>query len=308
MDIVSESAPGAYGMHMGIARFLTLGAGLSAAALALTAGVAASGGALASPAPSPGICESVEGMSGSQRGQGLEHLGESHEFFFTRAVYSERESGFGYFGRGGRSWATDYPTADRTFTTFIKRLTAIDVCEWEHPVSLADPELRRFPWIYAVEVGRGGWSLTDEELEGLRGFLAAGGFMVIDDFWGSREWANFEREMHRILPGREIVEIPMDHPIFNMLYAIDHIEQVPNVGNAHEIAMGYPGATTSEQDGIVPHVRGIFDDEGRLMVVINWNTDLGDSWEWADDPYYPLRFSTYAYQLAANMIVYSMTH
>ena len=288
-----------------------------AATLALAGALAATvypappaGSAPASP-PSPGICQSVDELPMQARPGQESRSGESHEFYFTRVIYSEggRRGGMGFFGgRGGRGgrWATDYPTADRTFTTFIKRLTSLDTCNWEHPVSLADPDLRRFPFIYAVEVGD--WSLTDEELAGLRGFLAAGGFMVIDDFWGTYEWQGFEREMNRILPGNQIVEIPMDSPIFNMLYQIEKIEQVPNISNARDISIGYPGASTSEGDGIVPHVRGIYDANGRLSVIINWNTDLGDSWEWADDPYYPLQFSTYAYQLAANMILYSMTH
>lgn len=272
-----------------------------AGALAATASTPSVSATSEPPPPVPGICQSIEQMPvGARVGQGQERLGESHEFYFTRAIFSEGGR------RGGGSWATDYPTADGTFTTFIKRLTSLDTCNWEHPVSLADPELGRFPFLYAVEVGR--WSLTDDELAGLRGYLAAGGFMVIDDFWGSYEWDGFQREMQRILPGSQIVEIPMDISIFKMLYQIDRIEQVPNIRNAEAISAGYPGASTSEQDGIVPHVRGIYDTNGRRMVLINWNTDLGDSWEWADSPYYPLQFSTYAYQLAANMILYSMTH
>jgi hypothetical protein len=68
------------------------------------------------------------------------------------------------------------------------------------------------------------------------------------------------------------------------------------------------GGPTHEYDGYVPYVRGIFDDAGRLMVLINWNTDLGDAWEWADDPHYPLKFSTYAFEIGINFIVYAMTY
>jgi hypothetical protein len=143
---------------------------------------------------------------------------------------------------------------------------------------------------------------------GLREYLAAGGFLVIDDFWGSREWAQFQRQIARVLPGRQIVDIPRDHLLYRIFYDIEgELLQVPNAGNAEEIAKGYPNARTWEQDGYDPHLRGIFDADGRLLVVINWNTDLGDAWEHADYPYYPLKFSTFACELGLNMILYGMT-
>ena len=135
----------------------------------------------------------------------------------------------------------------------------------------------------------------------MREYLLAGGFMVVDDFWGSWEWENFELQMKRVFPDRAIVEVPMDHPVFHCFYDIEEIIQVPNVGQA-------AGGPTHEHDGYVPHVRGIFDDDGRLMVVINWNTDLGDAWEWADLPRFPLRYSTYALELGINFVIYGMTY
>ncbi len=105
-----------------------------------------------------------------------------------------------------------------------------------------------------------------------------------------------------MLPEYPIVELDLEHPLFSSFYDIEEILQVPGVGR------GRRGGPTWERDGYEPHVRGIFDEEGRLMVVINWNTDLGDAWEWAEDPYYPLRYSTYAYEMGVNMIVYAMSH
>ncbi len=220
------------------------------------------------------------------------------EFYFSRAIYN----GFGRgFFRGGRSWATDFPRADRIFLSFIDRLLAnLDAHEEEHPVTLDDPQTRRYPFLYALEVGR--MDLTPTEIEGLRDYLLAGGFLVIDDFWGSREWANFEYQMNLVLPGYSIVDLPPDHEIFTSFYDIGEILQVPNVGQ------GVNGGPTWERDGYVPMVRGIHDENGRLMVVINWNTDLGDAWEWADHPYYPLEYSTFAYEMGVNMIVYAMSH
>ena len=159
--------------------------------------------------------------------------------------------------------------------------------------------------IYAVEVGH--MDLTPDEVRGLRDYLNAGGLLVVDDFWGTREWDQFEHNMRLVLPGRPIVDVPPGHPLFSTFYDISEIKQVPNVGNARRITYFGEGST-SEQDGYVPHVRGILDDRGELMVLINWNTDLGDAWEWAEDPRYPLEYSTYAYEVGSNMIVYGMSH
>ena len=167
----------------------------------------------------------------------------------------------------------------------------------ENAVSLDDPDLRRFPFLYALEMGYA--ALTESETEGVRSYIKSGGFWFIDDFWGSREWWNFEQEIRRIFPDYDIVELPLDHPAFSSFYNIDEILQVP--------ARGRYGATW-EQDGYVPRTFGMFDENGRLVVVINWNTDLGDAWEWADDPFYPLKFSTYAYEMGINFIIYAMTH
>jgi hypothetical protein len=224
----------------------------------------------------------------------------AHSFYFTRAAYSDGRWG----RRGGGSWATDYPKADQQFLVVLRRLTNLDVLPYEHPVQLDDPELRRYPFIYTVEVGN--MNLTDQEVTALRGYLLAGGFMVADDFWGSYEWANFAEQMRRVLPEYPIVEIPKDHPILSAFYDVDEIIQVPNIGNGR--GHYYYGGPTSEGDGIVPHCRGIFDENGRLLVVINWNTDIGDAWEWAEQPDYPLKFSTYAYQMGVNFIVYAMSH
>ena len=143
--------------------------------------------------------------------------------------------------------------------------------------------------------------MTEPEVVGLRRYLEAGGFLFIDDFWGSWEWRNFESQIRRVLPEHEIVELSLDHPIFHVHYDIARIVQVPSVRIIS-------GGNTWEKDGYLPYVRGILDDDGRLMVLINWNTDLGDAWEWVDNPYYPLEFSNYAYQLAVNAILYSMSH
>jgi hypothetical protein len=221
-----------------------------------------------------------------------------HSFYFTRGIYSG--GGYGRRGWGRRSaWATDFPKADLQFVTVLKRLARIDVYQQEHAITLDDPALRRFPFLYMLEVGSMG--LTEPERTGLRNYLLAGGFLLIDDFWGTREWQNFEYEIRQVFPEYPIEELTIDHPIFEAYYNIDEILQVPAIGN---IRWGQ----TSEGDGYVPHVLGIHDDTGRLMVLINWNSDLGDAWEWAEQPDYPLKYSTYAFQIAVNFIIYAMSH
>lgn len=249
-------------------------------------------------APHPGVSLQTLALQEAAPG-GTQEIAlppEPRAFFFTRAIYSGYGRGWGRRG----SWSVDFPKADRQFLVVLRRLTNLDAYENENAVRLDDPALRRYPFLYALEVGA--MSLTQDEVRGLRNYLEAGGFLVIDDFWGDREWANFAGEMARVLPGRPIVDIPPDHALFRSFYDIDEVIQVPMV------SIGRRGGPTWECYGCEPVVRGIFDDEGRLMVVINFNTDLGDAWEWAEDPFYPLPYSTFAYQMGVNMIVYAMSH
>lgn len=232
---------------------------------------------------------------GRRGGSGVAAL-PPHSFYFTRAIYS----GGGRGWQSMNSWSTDYPKADQQFLTVLRRLANIDAYPMDNAVRLDDPELRRFPFLYTLEVGY--MDMTEAEVEGLRGYLLAGGFLMIDDFWGTNQWRNFEREMGRVLPEYPIVDLPMDHPVFSAMYTIDEVIQVPVVSS------GISGGPTYERDGIVPHVRGISDEHGRLMVMINWNTDLGDAWEHAEHPLYPLKFSTYAFEIGTNAVIYAMTH
>lgn len=220
-----------------------------------------------------------------------------HAFYFTRGAYSSGRRGG--WGRRGGAWATDFPKADRQFLVVLRRLIGIDAFPCENPVALDDPALRQFPFVYLLEVGY--MDLSPAEIEGLRGYLLAGGFAMVDDFWGSYEWANFEYQMQRVLPEYPIVELPLDHEVFRTVYRITEILQVPAINNARR-------GRYWERDGVTPHVRGIFDENGRLLMGIVWNSDLGDAWEWAEQPDYPVDRSTFAFQMGVNFIVYAMSH
>lgn len=220
----------------------------------------------------------------------------AHEFYFTRGIYGDAEGAAG--DDWGPRWAVDYPEADQHFLVALRRLSGIDAFASDNTVPLDDPSLRDYPFVYILEVGS--LRLDDKQATMLREYLLAGGFLIIDDFWGSWAWENFEKQMRKVFPDRVLEEIPMDHQVFHAFYDIDEVVQVPNVYRAVH-------GPTYEYDGIIPHVRGIADDTGRLMVIANWNTDLGDAWEWADSPRYPLKYSTYAYEMGINFVVYAMS-
>src|SRR5439155_25883761 len=135
----------------------------------------------------------------------------------------------------------------------------------------------------------------------LRDYLLRGGFFMCDDFHGTREWQNFTLSMNRVFPDRPIVEIDNKDAIFHTIFDLDDRYQVPG-------AIFLRTHRTFEQDGLEPRWRGIYDDKGRLMVAICHNMDLGDSWEHADNPLYPERFSALGFRIGVNYVIYSMTH
>jgi len=218
----------------------------------------------------------------------------SNELHFMRLIYN----GGGYDRGWGGSWTTDFPEAEDHFGMGVGRLTRVDIGE-PRMLQVTDNTLFNYPWLYAVEVGR--WYLDDLEAERLREYLLRGGFLMTDDFHGSRQWANFLESMQRVFPDRPIVDIADNDEVFHVLYDLNQRIQIPGIA-----ALRY--GQTYEQDGVVPRWRGIYDDSGRLMVAINFNMDLGDAWEHADDPFYPEAMTGLAYRFAVNYVIYAMTH
>jgi hypothetical protein len=169
----------------------------------------------------------------------------------------------------------------------------------EQPVNLDEGDQYDWPWLYAVEVGH--WNLTDAQAKAMREYLMRGGFFMCDDFHGTEEWEVFTSSMQRVFPDRPIVEIDNKDPIFHTIYDLDDRFQVPGEQYVRS-------HRTYEYDGFVPHWRGIYDDKGRLMVAICFDMDLGDSWEHADNPEYPEKFSGMGIRIGVNYVVYAMTH
>lgn len=218
------------------------------------------------------------------------------EFQFVRLAYSSNR-----FGRGGRRapWRTDWPDAEFHFLKGISRLTTVQAAENGLILTPLDADIYDHPWIYAVEVGH--WSLNAQEAARLRDYLLRGGFLMVDDFHGTWEWAAFKSSMDKVFPDRPVIEIPADDAAFHVLYDLDQRIQIPSR------QFIYSGVTW-ERDGYTPHWRGIYDDAGRLMVAINFNMDIGDAWEHADWPDYPEKMTALAYRFGINYLVYAMTH
>lgn len=226
------------------------------------------------------------------------------EWTFARLMFPPGEND-GYRGRfdgdwrlGLSLWTQDYPRADRHMSLAVRRLTRIDARETEQSVSLNDgDDVYNWPWLYAVQVGE--WGITPAQAKKLRDYLLRGGFFMADDFHGTEEWNVFKNSMDMVFPDRPIVDIPDNDPIFHTVYNLDDRFQVPG---AEHLPTGH------KADGYVARWRGIYDDKGRIMIAISFNSDLGDSWEWSDDPRYPEKFSDLGLRIGVNYVVYAMTH
>jgi hypothetical protein len=223
---------------------------------------------------------------------------EKTEWIFARLRYDSFRQGAGLWGVRGR-WTTDYPKAERHLAQGLRRLSRLHVRSVEEVVDLDTDKIFDYPWIYAVEVGH--WDLTDAQAAKLREYLLRGGFLMVDDFHGTFEWEVFMRSMNRVFPDRPVVDIPDKDPIFHNVFDLDNRIQIPG------IVMFYTGQTY-EQDGVKEKWGAIYDDQGRIMVAICHNMDLGDAWEHADMPEYPERYTSMAYRITLNYILYSMSH
>jgi hypothetical protein len=226
------------------------------------------------------------------------------EFVIGRLMYPSSRFGF-FFGagdwtQGGTAWAVDYPRGDRWFARILRRLTRVNVRSVEQPVNLDDGD-DVYDWPFMLVGLPGMWELTDDQVAKLREYLLRGGFLLCDSFFGTREWEGFAAGMRRIFPDRPIVDLPDDHPLFHTVYDLNSKEQVPN-WNALQGGIPY------RADGVTPRWRAVLDDSGRVMVAIAFNNDLGDSWQWADDPDYPQDGATLGMRMGVNFAVYAMTH
>jgi hypothetical protein len=233
------------------------------------------------------------------------------DFHFIRVQYTDKPEfhrGWGYSSRDGMGtgwWLVDWPAADNHFTAGIQRLTRVDIGDPRH-LRLTDPHLFDYPWIYATQTAW--WDLSNAETAQLREYLLRGGFLVVDDFWGAQDWELFRETMDRVFPGQPITDIAETDSIMHVLYDIQDKDRTFIPGSRH-LRMGPGGKVQIVQPyGTSPAWRAMYDDKNRMVVAVNFNTDVADAWEFADVPYYPEQMTALAYRFGINYIIYSMTH
>ena len=212
-------------------------------------------------------------------------------FAFVRLRYNlGGRGGFGGFRREP-PWAHDYPRADRHLMKIVSEITLLRPhMDDSNIFTLDDPELHNYPVAYMSEPGY--WTLNDAEAEGLRTYLAKGGFLIFDDF-RQEHWYNFEAQLKKVLPAQRLIPLDGTHPVFHAFFEID------------------PSRFVSPYGGLTPTFHGIFEDNDqtkRLQVVANYDNDLGEYWEFSDTGWVPIDLSNEAYKFGVNYIVYGMTH
>jgi hypothetical protein len=253
---------------------------------------------MAAMASVPGDSAAPQGRMGGFSDEQIAALNTDYDgrFIFARIKFTPTSSG----RRGGRNrysrdvkWDHDYPRAERNLAQIIRHLTFIDnYMDGGNIINIGDPELFKYPWAYLCEPGY--WFSTEEELQNLRNYLFKGGFLVIDDFFRDH-WSNFAVMMERLLPEYQMYQMDISHPVFNVFFEIEDLNKLmPRYSSR--------GA---------PTYYGVYEDndpEKRLMMIINYDNDIGDWWEWSDEAYTPIELSNEAYKLGINYLIYSMSH
>lgn len=230
------------------------------------------------------------------------------DFVFARLMfpatpYARFDRAGSRWAQGYSTWTQDYPAADRHFMLALNRLTFVEARSVEQAVNLDEgDDVYHYPFLYAVRPGE--WDLTDAQAAKMRDFIDRGGFFMCDDFWGSQEWEVFMQSMRRVFPEAEVVDIPDADPFFHVMFDLEERYQIPG-------AWGLRGRPY-QYDGDTPYWRAIYqpgpNGKERIVAVIIPNSDMGDSWEYADQPQYPEKYSRLGLRLGINAVVYAMTH
>lgn len=221
------------------------------------------------------------------------------KFTIGRVRYTVPMSGMSGFGRrGGRGggggeppWAHDWPNSEENFMKILAEVTRIDVNPGGHVISFDNDEVFKYPIGYLCEVGY--LNLSDQEVANMREYLLRGGFLIVDDFRGWDAMANFQYQMRRVFPDRSLEELPHTHPIFTCFYDISSLNLAP--------PPIYGGQ-------YVPSYFGMFDDNRRLMMVVDYNNDISDYWEWSANPFYRMEETNEAFKYGVNYVMYALTH
>ena len=214
------------------------------------------------------------------------------KFTFARIQFNTNMMRF--MGRGMRGgfadpfWSHDWPRSEEHLMKIMAEVTRLDVNPGGHIISFQNDDCFKYPIAYLCEVGY--MQLSQEEARRMAEYLLRGGFLIVDDFRGEREWYNFVHQMQLVFPDRQLEELPRTHEIWKCFYDISDLSIEPPYG------MG------------TPQYFGMEDDNGRLMMVVDYNNDISDYWEWSDNPIMPIERSNKAYQYGVNYIMYALTH
>lgn len=206
--------------------------------------------------------------------------------------------GFGmHLGDGGLPWSHDYPDAGMHLMKIISELSKTDVTlEHNEPIfSFEDPDVFKYPIVYLCEVGF--MDLSDKEIQGMREYCLRGGFIIVDDFRGERDWSNLQSHLRRAFPDYQLKELDISHPVFNCFFSIKTLDVPPIYGG------GYVSYET-----LKPKFYGLEDNQGRLMMIVNYNYDVSDFWQWSDNPFAPIEETNEAYKFGVNYVMYALTH
>jgi hypothetical protein len=230
--------------------------------------------------------------------QAIQNIPYDGRFTFVRVRYTPAPGS--YWSWYGPSWAHGFPISEQNLNKILKEICLIDVhVDDINVVTLDDPELFRYPIAYIIEVGW--WTLTESEAAGLRAYLQKGGFLIVDDFkvegWrGMRGggWEPFATNVKRVLPDARFFDMDPADPIFHSFFEIKSLDDFPQA---------YVGGR--------PIFRGVYEDNDprkRLLMIINYNTDISQYWEWSGRGFRPFDDTNEAYKLGVNYIMYGMTH
>ena len=215
--------------------------------------------------------------------------------FTMGRVYFDSQMAWSMFGpigaANGPPWSHDWPRSEEHFMKIMAEITRLDVNPSGHIISFQNDDCYKYPIAYLYEVGY--IDLSDEEAHRMSEYLLRGGFLIVDDFRGPREMANFIRQMKRVFPGRTLQELPPTHDIWKSFFDVSDlkIEPPPIYGRR-----------------FVPQYFGMKDDTGRMMMVVNYNNDISEYWEWSDDPLMPIDETNEAYEYGVNYLMYALTH
>ncbi len=222
-------------------------------------------------------------------------------FTFARLIYSSSGGGF-----GRRFWDDDTPDADLNLGFRLYQVTSLKVHPGFKYITITPENLAAHPFVYLAATA--GMNLTNEEVRYLHTYMTNGGFVMAEDFWGDSQWAHVFAEVKRIFPDREIVELPLSHPIFHQVFEFRYRPQMPSVGIFLRTGQAYdPADYTTDHD---PHYYAVSDDKGRMMMLICRNNHYGDGWEHEGDDhrYFDLFSEPQAYPMMINILFYTMTH